>query len=93
MREVRDEPRKGAVLTSERERPEKAGWEAGRKRCSRVSYPLVDSQAMQLWQPGALLEDLDDIVEVRSAQVVGRSGHVAAGTLTMGFERRIAWQI
>jgi hypothetical protein len=65
----------------------------GRKRCSRVSRPLVDSQAMQLWQPGALLEDLDDIVEVRSAQVVGRSGHVAAGTLTMGFERRIAWQI
>jgi hypothetical protein len=53
MREVRDELRKGAVLTSERERPEKAGWEAGRKRCSRVSRPLVDSQAMQLWQPGA----------------------------------------
>jgi hypothetical protein len=85
MREVRDEPRKGAVLTSERERPEKAGWEAGPK-----ALQPCQSSARGFSGYAALAAGRRRAEETGGRQHVDRGGHRAAGTLTMRVERRLA---
>jgi hypothetical protein len=85
MREVRDELRKGAVLTSERERPEKAGWEAGPE-----ALQPCQSSARGFSGYAALAAGRRRAEERGGRQHVDRGGHRAAGTLTMRVERRLA---